>query len=132
MAKATRPEGEDGKPKIPLTELKRTIREEIAILPGWDKEDDQAALVMLAPSSIGTRDPVAVRKFTGVPMRFIREYYERIDDNAVLRPGEMAAATWADPIDGNHYFMLDVWVATGKLKRAKQRVGLIPSSDTMQ
>jgi len=44
-----------GKPRVALAKLKRTIGE-IGILPGWDEEDAQAALVMLAPLSIGTRD----------------------------------------------------------------------------
>jgi hypothetical protein len=123
---------EGGKTKLPLAQLKQFISDEIALLPDWDEKDDQAALVMLAALSIGTRDPEAISRYTGVPVTLIREFYARIEENAMLRPGELAAAAWLDPKNGQNQFILDVWVATGKLRRAKQRVGVVPSGKTIQ
>jgi hypothetical protein len=110
------------KPRIPLEELKRTV-EEISLLPGWDDEDSRAALVMLAPLSIGVRDPEAVSRFTGVPLAQVLEFYGRLEVNGVLSPGAMVSSAWSDAKDGKHLFLLDVYVATGKLRRAKR--GLI-------
>ena len=66
----------------------------IGLLPGWDDEDSQAALVMLAPLSIGVRDPEAVSRFTGVPLAHVLEFYGRLDENGVLSPGAMVSSIW--------------------------------------
>jgi hypothetical protein len=108
-----------GKPRIPLDDLKQTV-EEIALLPGWDDEDSRAALVMLAPLSIGVRGAEAVSRFTGVPLAQVLEFYRRLEVNGVLSPGAMVSSAWADPKDGKNLFLMDVYVATGKLKRAKR------------
>jgi hypothetical protein len=107
------------KPRIPLEELKRTV-DEISLLPGWDDEDSQAALVMLAPLSIGVRDPKAVSRFTGVPLAQVLEFHRRLEVNRVLPPGAMVSSVWADPKDGKKLFLMDVYVATGKLRRANR------------
>src|SRR4051794_22688818 len=109
MAKAKRRGNEGGEPRGSPAKLKRNIGE-IGILPGWDDEDDQAALVMLAPLSIGTRDVGAVSRFTGVALTRVREFYGRIEENGMLPPGGMVVAAWADAKDGKHLFLMDVWV----------------------
>jgi hypothetical protein len=107
------------KPRIPLEELKCTVQQ-ISLLPGWDDGDSQAALVMLAPLSIGVRDPEAVSLFTGVPLAHVLEFYGRLDENGVLSPGAMVSSAWAEPKDGKKLFLMDVYVATGKLRQARR------------
>jgi hypothetical protein len=74
---------------------------------------------MLAPVSIGVRDAEAVSRFTGVPLAQVLEFHLRLEENGVLSLGAMVAAGWSDPEDGKHLFLLDVYVATGKLWRAR-------------
>jgi hypothetical protein len=106
-------------PTIPLSELKRALLE-IGEPDGWqeDDEDVQAGLVLMAEFSIGARDPAAISRFTGVPLPLVEEFAERLIANGIWRPDGKIAAEWNDPQDGGLAFMLDVWVATGRLERA--------------
>ena len=116
-----------------VSELKRTIEDEIALLPGWDDEDSQAALVMLAGFCIGTHDPDAVSEFTGVPLPVVEQVYRRLLENAIVSPDGSLDVEWTHPTHGKHAFQLDVFVATGKLKRANRRqVVVMPPGEGMQ
>jgi hypothetical protein len=101
-------------PSIPLSELKRTVLE-IGERDGWEEgdQDFQAGLVLLAPASIGTMDPAAVSRFTGVPEAQVREYADRLIANRIWR----ADGTIALSSDEDLALMMDVWVATGHLER---------------
>jgi site-specific recombinase XerD len=59
-------------PSVPLAELKQAVRE----LDDWEEDSEffQAGLVMLAPTCIGTTDPRAISRYTGVSLRQVREY----------------------------------------------------------
>ena len=85
----------------------------------WEEADSQAVLVMLAPLCIGVRDPEGVSRFTGVPLALVIEFQQRLADNGVLPPGVLASQGWLDPKDGLKLLLLDVKVATGKLRRAR-------------
>jgi hypothetical protein len=115
MTKASRDGMQRGKG---LAQLKRFI-ERLGRSQGWEEADSQAALVMLAPFRIGVRNPEAVSRFTGVPLPLVVEFHRRLADNGVLPPGALAADGWLDPNDGHKLLLLDVKVATGKLRRAR-------------
>jgi hypothetical protein len=110
-----------GGPQMSLAELKATIEDEIAFMPGWDEEDSQAALVMLAGFCIGDRDPDAVSRFTGVPVAVVEEIYGRLLENGVWGLDGSLHGEWTHPEFGKHAFQCDVFVATGKLRRANRR-----------
>lgn len=105
-------------PRIPLAELKRTVLE-IGQADDWHDGDEnvQAGLVLLAEFSIDTRDPKAISRFTGVPLRLVRQFSERLIANGIWRPDGKIAGEWDDPENGGFAFMLDVWVALGLLER---------------
>jgi hypothetical protein len=114
-----------GGPEWLLSELKRTIHE-IALVPGWDAEDSKAALVMLAAFCIGDRDPGKLSRFTGVPLAVVREVYGRLLENGVWGLDGSLDAEWTHPKHGKQTFCRDVFVATGKLKRARRPVVAVP------
>jgi hypothetical protein len=119
-------------PESLLSELKRTI-DEIGHLPGWDGEDSQAALVMLAAFCIGNRDPGKVSRFTGVPLRVVKEIYVRLLENGVWGLDGSLNAEWTHPEHGKQAFLLDVFVATGKRRRANGRqVVVVPPGEVTQ
>lgn len=103
-----------------LAELKQCVLE-IGKEDGWEEgcEDFQAGLVLLAEFSIGTRDPEAISRFTGVPLPLAREFSERLIGNGIWLPDGKIAAEWDDPEHGALAFMADVWVALGLLERGK-------------
>lgn len=103
---------------LPLAELKRIVLE-IGKDDGWQEGDEsfQAGLVLIAPLSITTMDPMAVSQFTGVPEPLVREFAGRLIENGVWRPDGKLAVQWNDPENGNLAFMMDVWVAMGELER---------------
>jgi hypothetical protein len=105
-------------PSIPLSELKRMVLE-AGTEDGWEEgvEEFEAGLVILAPFSIGTRDPAAVAAYTGVPEPLVREFAERLIANGIWRPDGKIGANWFDPEYGDFAFMLDVFVALGDLER---------------
>lgn len=111
-------------PRIPLAELKRSVLE-IGEADGWQDgdEDVQAGLVLLAEFSIDTRDPRAISRFTGVPLRLVREFSARLIANGIWRPDGKIASEWDDPENGAMAFMLDVWVALGLLERGSADEG---------
>jgi hypothetical protein len=121
-------------PRIPLSELKRAVLE-IGEADGWEEgvEDVQAGLVMMAEFSIGTRDPAAINRFTGVPLPLVEEFAGRLIANGIWRPDGKIAAEWNDPKDGGMAFMLDVWVANGLSERAGDPAGdvaTLPGDET--
>lgn len=121
-------------PKIPLSELKRTVLE-IGKVNGWEEgdEDVQAGLVMMAEFSIDTRDPAAISRFTGVPLPLVEEFAGRLIANGIWLPDGKIAADWDDPEDGWFAFMLDVWVATGLLNKGPAPAGdfaALPGDET--
>jgi hypothetical protein len=101
-----------------LTKLKRLI-ERLGESQAWDEADSQAALVMLAPLCIGVRDPEGVSRFTGVPLALVIDFQHRLADNSVLAPDALVSEGWLDSEDGLKLLLLDVKVATGKLRRAR-------------
>ena len=107
---------------LPLAELKRIVLE-IGKDDGWQEGDEsfQAGLVLIAPLSITTMDPVAVSQFTGVPEPLVREFAGRLIENGVWRPDGKLAVQWNDPENGNLAFMMDVWVAMGELEEEQPR-----------
>jgi hypothetical protein len=118
MVKASRRGNRVRKPQIPLAELRAIVRD-IGRLPGWDEKDTQAALVMLAPYSIGVRDPVSISHFTKIPLRLVTEFTQRLEDKGIwLPPDEVEVeADWLNPEYGVGAIALDAWVASGKLER---------------
>jgi hypothetical protein len=105
-------------PESLLSELKRTINE-IGLLPGWEDEDYQAALVMLASVGFGDRDPDVLSRFTGVPLPMVKEIYGRLLENGVWGLDSSLNAEWMHPEHGKQAFRFDVFVASGKLRRAR-------------
>ena len=124
--------GKAGGPQMSLRELKATIEDEIAFMPGWDEEDSQAALVMLAGFCIGDRDPEAVSRFTGVPLAVVQEVYVRLLENGVWGTDGSLNAEWTHPTYGKHAFQCDVFVATGKPRRARRPVVVMPPDEAVQ
>ena len=121
-------------PRIPLSELKRAVLE-IGEADGWEEgdEDVQAGLVMMAEFSIGTRDLAAINRFTGVPLPLVEEFARRLIANGIWRPDGKIGAEWDDPENGELAFMLDVWVATGRMERATAPAGevaALPGDET--
>jgi hypothetical protein len=121
-----------GGPEWLLSELKRTIENEIALMPGWDEGDSQAALVMLAGFCIGDRDPDKVSRFTGVPLPVVKEIYGRLLENGVWGLDGSLGGEWTHPEFGKHAFQCDVFVATGKLRRARRQVVVMPPGVAVQ
>lgn len=101
-----------------LTKLKRLI-ERLGESKAWEEADSQAAMVMLAPLCIYVRDPESINHFTGVSLALVIEFQQRLIDNGVLPPGALVSEGWLDPEDGLKLLLLDVKVATGKLRRAR-------------
>jgi hypothetical protein len=120
-----------GGPEWLLSELKRTIENEIAFMPGWDEEDSQAALVMLAGVCIGDCDPDKLSWFTGVPLAVVKEIYGRLLENGVWSLDGGVTAQWTHPKHGKHTFQCDVFVATGKLRRARRQVVVMPPGEAV-
>jgi hypothetical protein len=111
---------------------KRTI-DAIALLPDWDDEDSESALVMLAGFCIGSHDPDRLRRFTGVPLPVVQQVSHRLVENGVWTPGSSLNAKWMHPEHGKPAFLRDVFVATGKLRRANRRhVLVMPLGEGMQ
>jgi hypothetical protein len=120
-------------PQMSLSELKATIENEIAFMPGWDEEDSQAALVMMAGFCIGDRDPDAVSRFTGVPLPVVKQIYGRLLENGVWGLDGSLDAEWTHPEFGMQAFQCDVFVATGKLRWANRRpVVVMPPGEAVQ
>ncbi|HWL28214.1 MAG TPA: hypothetical protein VNQ97_04845 [Burkholderiaceae bacterium] len=107
-------------PSVSLATLKQAVLE-IGEPDGWREESEemQAGLVMLAEFSIGTRDPAAISRFTGVPLRRVWRICDRLIANGIWLPDGSIGAEWNDPENGGLAFMMDVWVALGQLARAK-------------
>ena len=103
-----------------LTKLKQMVRE-IGEADGWtaDSQDFQAGLVMLAALEIRTTEPEAISRFTGVSLPQVEQFAERLRDNGIWQSDGTIVAEWAEPENGWLAFMLDVWVATGDLERAR-------------
>jgi hypothetical protein len=120
-----------GGPEWLLSELKRAI-DEIAFMPGWDDEDSRAALVMLSGFCIGDRDPDKVSRFTGVPLPVVKELYGRLLESGVWGLDGSLNAEWTHPAYGKHAFQCDVFVATGKLRRARRQAVVMPPCEATQ
>jgi hypothetical protein len=114
-----------------LLELRQTI-DAIALLPGWDDEDSQAALVMLAVVCIGSHDPDRLSRFTGVALPVVQQVCHRLLENGVWGLDGSLNAEWTHPTHGHHAFQCDVFVATGKLKRARRQVVAMPPGEAVQ
>jgi hypothetical protein len=88
---------------------------------------------MLAGFCIGDRDANAVSRFTGVPVAVVREVYDRLLENGVWGLDGSLSAEWTHPKHGKHAFQCDVFVATGKLRRAKRsQVVVMPLAEATQ
>jgi hypothetical protein len=87
---------------------------------------------MLAGFCIGDRDPDAVSRFTGVPVAVVKQIYGRLLENGVWSLDGRLNAEWTHPEHGKHEFQCDVFVATGKLRRARRQVVVMPLCEAAQ
>jgi hypothetical protein len=123
--------GDPKRPRVSRPELKRFIRG-LPNMLGWGEEEYRAALVMLAPFVICSRDARAVSRYTGVPLPVVKRYYERLSDQGIWRPDGSVQGHWVDPELGMKVFWRDVLIATGKVGRVKREVVVMPPGEGLQ
>src|SRR3954465_6188589 len=98
--------GDPKTPSVPRPVLKRFIRG-LPDMLGWEKQEYEAALVMLGTFSICSRDARAVSRYTGVSLSVVKQYYQRLSDCGIWLPNGSLRAHWADPELGLKAFWRD-------------------------
>jgi hypothetical protein len=93
-------------PRIPLADLKKAILQ-VVEQEGWTEgsEPVAAALTLLAPFSVLTRDAGVISGFTGIPRPLVERYIAKILANEIWLPGGRLKANWASAPE---HFILDV------------------------
>jgi hypothetical protein len=124
--------GDPKSPRVSRSELKRFIRG-LPDMLGWEKEEYEAALVMLGTIAICNRDAKAVSRYAGVPLPVVKRYYERLSDCGIWMPNGSVRAHWTDPEFGLKAFWRDVLIATGKVgPTVRREVIVMPPSEMPQ
>jgi hypothetical protein len=80
-------------------------------------EDFDAALVLLAGCYLGTAKILPLSRLTGVHPRKVVEFAVRLRASGAWTHSGKTSVEWFDADAGQLAFWLDVWVATGVLKR---------------
>jgi hypothetical protein len=108
--------GRRPRPQIPLSRLKEMVLELDPAYAAEDEEFFHAGLVMLAPASLGTIDPLPISRFTGVPLPRVRQFAERLLANRRWTTDGKIAVDSDDPDDLPVAMILNVLVASGMLE----------------
>lgn len=100
------------RPRVSLAELKEMLLE---LDESWENEPElfQAGLVLLSPLSLGTTDPEAISRFSGVPLPLVQEFAGRLLANGCWTAGAKIAVSSFDPVEGGVCLILNVLVAVG-------------------
>jgi hypothetical protein len=100
---------------ISLAQLKELV---LAVDPTLveDQEFFEASLVLLAPLSIHTMDPLAISAFTGVALRDVQMFAHRLLENRCWRADGKIAVGSDDPDAWSVSVIINVLVATGMVE----------------
>ena len=108
--------GRRPRPSIPLAELKEMVLE-LDETYAEDEELFQAGLVMLSPLSLRTTDPEAIGRFTGVPLRLVREFAGRLLANDCWSANGKVVVDSDNPDLWGITLRLNVLIAAGMIER---------------
>ncbi len=111
-----------GRPSI--EELKKTVRSMDPRLPEASSEFE-AALVLLAGLSVGSRNLARLARFTGVPYPTVLKLAQRLRLNGIWTRAGHTIANWLDE-HGEIAFWADVNVALGHLQLTQKRKATYP------
>jgi hypothetical protein len=112
-----------------LAELKEAIRE---LDPGAMDDNPEmldAGVVLLAGARLGTSKLAPISRFTGISLRRVAAFAQRLRANGVWTADGKTAAQWGDEEGGWVALLIDILIAVGMVECRPPNGGLYPTGD---